>query len=263
MEKLVLTGLLLILPLIGSAHGISNVNIVAESTEIEDIVLSLEFGDYEFLKNNRLVPTLNSGTLSLGEDIVDLTDSVLKKMGKSFVLRNDDVLIYARNMGENEFTINLYFLDGAGLKAIKLVTDTKSISDKIIPTTKEKETTDTPKLTVLVQQDSKNYWRENYDVSVKVFNKEINPNPEFHKSLGAIQSASVIVTLYNQDGKTITTLNGTTDSKGFWKGKYLIEDNLAQQGKYTVNVDVSYQSGQVNQQLEMFVLGPTPDDGSS
>ena len=111
-----------------------------------------------------------------------------------------------------------------------------------------------PELIILVEQDLRNYWKDNYDIDVKVFDKKLNPNPKFLDTWGAIKDAKVTVTLAPQDGSSKDVLSGQTSEIGLWNGDYLIPDNK-KIGKYLVGVDAEYQGSHASQTLEMFIFG--------
>jgi hypothetical protein len=107
---------------------------------------------------------------------------------------------------------------------------------------------------VLVQQDFKTFWNDTYDIEIKVFDKAINPNPQFYQSLGAINQAEIDVTLKDLDGEELTNLTGQTNSKGFWDGNYLVFQNIVVGGKYIVEVDVTYLESNNFQSFETFII---------
>lgn len=56
---------------------IENKEIVANSEDSE-IVLSLEFGENQFSRFDRAIPTLESGLLVIGDSIMDFTNPILR-----------------------------------------------------------------------------------------------------------------------------------------------------------------------------------------
>ncbi len=112
---------------------------------------------------------------------------------------------------------------------------------------------------ILVEQDMRNFWMDNYDIDVKVFDKKLNPNPKFLDTFGAINNATVKVTLVREDMSTYDTISGQTSKIGLWNGDYIIPDNK-KIGKYNVYVQVDYKESSAEQSLEMFIfgLGQTP-----
>ncbi len=106
----------------------------------------------------------------------------------------------------------------------------------------------------MVQQDIKTFWNDVYNIEIKVFDKAINPNPQFYQSLGAINQAEIDVTLKNLDGEKLTKLTGQTNSKGFWDGDYFVFQNLVAGGTYIVEVNVTYLNSNNFQSFETFII---------
>ena len=254
-----LIGLLVLIP--SSVFGvvdIENQNIVAES-ENGDIVLFLDFGENLISKFNRIIPTLQSGLLVIGDRIVEIENARTKIMGNSFVVHSENILIYAKGLENDEFSINSYLIGNNQLDPIKLTTIPiqPNVSSEIKSNSISKE------LIVLVQQDIRTFWNENYDIEIKVFDKAINPNPQFFQSLGAIDQATVDVTLKDIEGDELTHLTGLTNSKGFWEGDYFIPQNLVSGGEYFVEVNVSYLESNNLQKFETLIVADTSNSKNS
>jgi len=256
LDRLSLIGLFLLVIVPHSVFGtadLENKNIIAESEDGE-IVLSLEFGESIVSRFDRIIPTLQSGLLVLGDSIVEIQDAKTKIMGNSFVVHSENMLIYAKGLGDGNYLINSYLLGGNQLDPIKLVT--VPIED-VIPRV---EGNPVPlELIVLVQQDIRTFWNDNYDIEIKVFNKAVNPNPQFYQSLGAVEQAEVNLTLKDIDGMEITHLSGQTNSRGYWDGDYFVNQNLVSGGEYLVQVNVSYLGAKNFLSFETFIVSDTGD----
>lgn len=236
---------------------IENKEIIAESKD-GDIVLSLEFGEHQLSKFGKLIPNLQTGILVFGDSILEIEDARAKLMGDSFVVHSENILIYAKGLGGEQFRINSYLLGSNNLDPINLAT----IPNQKI--TNEKQDDSKPIETiVLVQQDVRTFWNDVYDIEIKVFDKTINSSPKFYESLGAVNDADIKVILKNNEGKELTQLTGKTNSKGFWEGNYFVLQNLITGGKYTVEVNVSYLDSNNFQQFETFIVSDTRDAKSS
>ena len=173
---------------------IENKTIIAES-ENEEIILSLEFGENYISRFDRLVPTFHSGLLIVGDRIIEIVDARAKIMGNSFVIHSENMLIYAKGIGGDQFTINTYLIGSDQLEPVKLVT--KSFEEEKLV---KKGDSKPVEIIVLVRQDIRTFWNDTYDLEIKVFDKEINPKPQFYQSLGAIDQADINVTLKDSDG---------------------------------------------------------------
>ena len=240
--------LVLVPPPVFGVADLENKNIVAESRDGE-IVLSLEFGESLISRFDRTIPTLQSGLLVIGDSILEFEDARTKIMGNSFVVHSENILIYAKGLGNENYLINSYLLGNNQLDPIRLLTvpsddDTPLLEDSSIPL----------EMIVLVQQDIRTFWNDPYDIEIKVFDKAINPNPQFFQSLGAINQAEIEVTLKDIDGIELTQFSGQTNSKGFWNGDYLVLQNLVLGGKYFVEVNVTYLESNNFQSFETFII---------
>jgi len=249
--------LVLLPPSVFGIADLENRNIISESRDGE-IVLSLEFGESLISKFDRIIPTLKSGLLVVGDSIIEIENARAKIMGNSFVVHSENILIYARGIGDEKYLVNSYLIGNNLLDPIRLVTvPNEEIKDVI-------EDNSTPlEMIVLVQQDIKTFWNDPYNIEIKVFDKSINPNPQFYQSLGAINQADIKVTLKDIDGLELTQLTGQTNSKGFWNGDYFVVQNLVLGGKYIVKVDVTYLESNNIQSFETFIVSDTRDSKSS
>ena len=234
-----------------SAFGVTdleNKNIIAES-EDREIILSLEFGESLISRFDRIIPTLQSGLLVVGDSIIEIKDARTKIMGDSFVIHSENILIYAKGLENEKFLINSYLLGSNQLDPIRLETVpsedlTLDLEDNLTPL----------ELIVLVQQDFKTFWNDTYDIEIKVFDKAINPNPQFYQSLGAVDQAEIKVTLKDNQGIELTQFSGQTNAKGFWDGDYFVLQNLVSGGEYLVEVDVTYLESNNFQSFETFII---------
>ena len=249
--------LVLVPPSVFAVADIENQTVVAQSKGGE-IILSLEFGENQISRFNKMIPTFQSGSLIVGDSIIEIVDARAKFMGNSFVVHSDDILIYAKSMGEQGFQINSYLLGGNQLEAIKLTS--VSMEEESIITENNSQKIET---IVLVQQDIRTFWNDNYDIEIKVFDKAINPKPQFYQSFGAIENANIQVTLMDPEGNQLTKFTGQTNSRGFWGGDYFVLQNLVVGGTYVVEVNVDYLDSNNFQQLETLIVSDTrASDGS-
>ena len=240
--------LVLVPPSVFGVVDLENKNIIAESRDGE-IVLSLEFGENLISRVDRIIPTLQSGLLVVGDSIIEIKDARTKIMGNSFVVHSENILIYAKGLGNGNYLINSYLLGSNQLNSIRLVTvPSEDVTHPLEDSSMSLE------LIVLVQQDIKTFWNDTYDIEIKVFDKAINPNPQFYNSLGAINQAEIKVTLKDIDGEDLTQFSGHTNSKGFWDGDYFVLQNLVSGGKYFVEVNVTYLESNNVQSFETFII---------
>jgi hypothetical protein len=180
---------------------------------------------------------------------MEVKDARTKIMGNSFVIHSENILIYAKGLGNENYLINSYLLGSSQLDPIRLVTVPNEV---IIPVLEDNLTP--LELIVLVQQDIKTFWNDTYDIEIKVFDKSINPNPQFYQSLGAVDQAEIKVTLKDNQGMELTQFSGQTNDKGFWDGDYFVLQNLVVGGTYIVEVNVTYLESNNFQSFETFII---------
>ena len=249
--------LVLVPPAVFAVADIENQTVVAQSKGGE-IILSLEFGENQISRFNKMIPTFQSGSLIVGDSIIEIVDARAKFMGNSFVVHSDDILIYAKSMGEQGFQINSYLLGGNQLDAIKLTSVSMDEEEIIAENDSQKIET-----IVLVQQDIRTFWNDNYDIEIKVFDKAINPKPQFYQSFGAIENANIQVTLKDLEGNQLTQFTGQANSRGFWEGDYFVLQNLVAGGTYVVEVNVDYLDSNNFQQFQTIIVSDTRASDSS
>jgi len=193
---------------------------------------------------------------------IPLTDVPVRSHGNSFVITmpSEGWYVVGTKTKGGYYSVRLNEWDGAKFLKTEFTAtlqDTKSAVQQTPPA--ETNTVPSPtapktELIVLVEQGLRNYWKDNYNIDVRVFDKKLNPNPKFIDTLGALKDANVTVTLTPQDGGSKDVLSGQTSNIGIWNGNYLIPDNK-KIGKYLVTVDVDYKGSKTSQTLEMFILG--------
>jgi len=92
------------------------------------------------------------------------------------------------------------------------------------------------KLNMVVKLPQYTYSNYPFVISVKVFDTEKNPQPRFEETFGILEDVFVNVTITNRFDKFVTSLSGTTDSSGLFRGSYLVNEGIVGQGKFNVNV---------------------------
>ena len=237
--------------------NLENKDIIAESSNgFNNYFLVIEFGDYEFTKKGKPIPQVNSAFLDINGHVIDLDNLRPKIMGNSFVVRSDDVLIYAQGKGNDQYQINLYILDGTGLNRITLMTN--DVSEEKMSIIKDEEIL--PDMSVIIKHNDRTFWQQNYVIEIKVIDKNQNTTPAFHESLGAIENADVTVVLTDEENLELTNLTGKTNDSGYWMHEFFIEQNLVHGGKYFVEVTTSYLGITNIQTLETFIVAEVPED---
>lgn len=113
----------------------------------------------------------------------------------------------------------------------------------------------TKNLMLEVNQGLRNYWNENYKISVKVFDKSLNPKPKFDDFFGTLNNVQVNATISHSDGNPVYKLNGLTNDNGYWQGTQYFPENISKPGKYNVFVVAKQGNSTTSKNLEMFLFG--------
>ncbi|TBR24636.1 MAG: hypothetical protein EPO63_03495 [Candidatus Nitrosotenuis sp.] len=110
-------------------------------------------------------------------------------------------------------------------------------------------------LIVLVHQSFRNYWNDNYQIFVRVFDKSKNPNPQFDDHFGTVDGAQIYVTLSNPTLNTKYEISGISKNNGYWQGNQYFAENISPPGKYLVDVTAQYGGTIKKTSEEMFLFG--------
>jgi len=198
-----------IIPFSEAALDLSNKQLISDDGSI-----ILEFGENTetaSLLKSKITPNLEFGIIRVPDQefFLDSSDPVsVRIMGSSIVVKSFEptVLLYAQNTGSG-YSISVYTLDGG----FKKQTYTASLESITIETSTIVESEEKLDLELMVFQDERTYWRENYDVTLKLFDKKINPNPTFDRSLGAVEGADISVTMTHEITLEVRSFGGQTE----------------------------------------------------
>jgi len=230
-----------------------------------DDSLIVEFGETSFQYFStftKTLPSLDLGIIQLidRDILLESSDSTVKVLGNSIVIKSfeNEVVVYARNIGGNDYRINVYTFDRGFVKQ----TFTGSLESIQTPVISQEQVQETelvqeklPELIMLVEQDIRTFWRDYYTISAKVFDATLNPTPQFHDGFGSIDGVDISVTITPEDESETYKLEGTTHSRGFFEGEQYFPENLSIPGKYFVNIVAYYKGAVTSQNLETFLLG--------
>jgi len=105
------------------------------------------------------------------------------------------------------------------------------------------------------------YTYSNYPfiISVKVFDAEKNSQPKFEETIGSLENVFVNVTITDRFDKFVTSLSGNTDSSGLFRGSYLVNEGIAGQGEFNVDVIVYDGLTSVSKSFTTFFRGDIRD----
>jgi len=139
------------------------------------------------------------------------------------------------------------------------------VNDKFVPIvfkedlleqkTQEAET----KLAMAVKLSQFTYSNYQFVISVKVFDAEKNPSPNYNQRIGVLENVFVNVTITDRFDEFVTNLSGKTDSRGVFQGNYLVYEDVVDQGEYNVNVTIDDGASNISQSFTTFFRGDIRD----
>ncbi|TBR09827.1 MAG: hypothetical protein EPO62_04425 [Candidatus Nitrosotenuis sp.] len=228
--------------------------------------LHIKFGNEPVYGFYRHDPEITAGHI-LSSNGISLTGVPVRAYENSFVISmpSEGWYIWGTHAKNDNYSINLY--EWAGEKFLKTEFNT-SLHDNPQITTEQNNppkqenatkqvasVSTTPKkdLIMLVKQSLRNYWNDDYKVFVKVFDKKLNPNPDFDSFSGAVNDTDITVIISLPDGSEKKILSGKTQN-GFWQGTQYFAERQDSPGKHIVNVVAKDGNSVVSQNYDMFLF---------
>ena len=230
-------------------NDLENTEIIAESVDFHsDFVLKLQFGENQF-KYGKMIPTVDSGSLHLFGDFIELTNVRAKMMGNSFVVKSDELLVYAKGLEDSEYKINAYLITAQGFTKYELK------PTLVNSFTSEKEQEIKTDLHILIEQDSRIYQDDTYSIEIKAFDKTINSEPDFDDESGHLNDVNIKVVLtHEEDPKETFALTGKTDDLGYWNGLLYFPERDVLFGSYLIDVTANYLGQTATYDDKMFLI---------
>ena len=228
----------------------------------------LEFGENtvrQSFSEIKSTPNLEFGIIQLfnNEILLDAVDDVsVRALGKSIAIKSFDptVIIYARNVGDNNYSINLYTIDGG----FKKQTFTATL-ESIVPTQSESQTQQTEEaedvnedIVIAVSNPFRTEVKHTYTLTIRIYDATINPNADIQRQEGYLEGIKVNLEILNPDGDVFKTISGETDNKGYFTFNHQIIENVDGLGEYTFTITAN---NQVYVGSTFFI--PLSDDGKS
>ena len=211
----------------------------------------LEFGENtvrQSFSEIKSTPNLEFGIIQLfnQEILLDAVDDVsIRALGKSIVIKSFDptVIIYARNIGDNNYSINLYTIDGG----FKKQTFTATLED-VFPTLSETLTQQAEEIEVIneniviaVSNPFKTEVRHVYTLTIRIYDATINPNADIQKQEGYLEGIKVNLEILDPDGDVFESISGETDNKGYFTFDHQVIENIDTLGEYTFTITANNQ----------------------
>ena len=246
----------------------AKINLEGMSLLSVDGSLVIDFGENTLeqrLSKIKTIPTLEFGIVQTVSQhyFLDFSDNLsVKVYGNSIVVKSFDqqIFIYAQNIGSNNYLINAYTIDN-GFKKQSFRGTLEPISG---PETLESEIIGTlPEMKILVKQTDRVYWKHLYSITVRVFDVELNKFNEFYSNWGFIPEVNILVEIFDEEDDLLTSMSGQTGETGYFEDQFYIIDNLIPRGDYSVNVTADNGQVRIVQTLPLFILGQEAPSGNS
>ena len=138
------------------------------------------------------------------------------------------------------------------------------VNDKFIPiiqsrsVVEEKQIVDIEQsmpIKMVISQPHDIYWRQIYTINVKVFEADKNPLNDYWFKEYLVPNVPILIDINHESGRHLTTIKGTTNEDGYFKGQYYVRDNLDWGGKYNVHVVAGDEANNDTEDLTTFIIG--------
>lgn len=231
------TSLLMLAPLallfvVPAAYG--ELDLSNEKITSTDDNLILEFSQNtvkHFRTHTDVTPNIEYGIVDMGNYDVLLDDARVNVLGDSFTVKNDYISLYARNLGDDKFSINAYTFTDSGLQK-KTFTATivePQRTEYVAPEPVIEE----PTIQMFTWADSTVIVNDEITVKVRITDDAFNRS--LHSIDGGIYGAEITI-LTGQFGNQLRATGGTTDIYGKYNGSILVASGEYQYREY---VDVT------------------------
>lgn len=197
-------------------------------------------------------PNLEFGLIRLiDQDILldGIDDGVsVSVLGNSIVIKSLDVpvIIYARNVGDNNYSINIYTIDGG----FKKQTFTATLETILVIEIEEVVTE--PLINVLTS-----YYREVNDGEpfkfvVKTFDINQYDGNDWGVWGGTLDGVAIHAEILGLSNQVLKTVDGVTEN-GVFEGVVMVPENLWPPGWYTLSINASYKGDTFHDDLKFFI----------
>ncbi len=117
------------------------------------------------------------------------------------------------------------------------------------------ETQKSKPIKMVILQPHSTYWRQIYTINVKVFEIDKNPSNDYWYKEYLVSKIPILIEINHENGRHLTTIEGITNDDGYFKGQYIVKDNLDWAGKYNIHVVAGDESFGATQDLTTFIIG--------
>jgi len=247
----------------GFSYQLSGSGFAATDKQIDDSKVDLEFS---FVKDtgNKNTMIVKSGvtnisgkdyTLSENWKVTSLQqDRLLELSGDAKSQEGDKISFYllgtlvgSNNDGSvytfigtikqnNQLIKSIYTTEISKITPVEQSPSEEKTTPTVPPTTETKETNkEIVKLALIAKQTSPIQVSYSYQITTKVYDANKNPTKDFNQNSGFVQGAKITAKIIDSNGIVVKTLEGTTDSHGYYSDGFRIPDNF-KPGTYKVVV---------------------------
>ncbi len=207
-----------------------------------------------------ITPNFDFGIIRLvDQDIfLESSDNIsVTVLGRSIAVVAYDVpvVIYARNMGDDNFSINLYTVENG--KFIKH-TFTATLETTLIEI---EEVVTEPLINVLTSHYQKVNDGDPFVFVVKVFDINKYDGNEWANWYGVLDDVTIHAEILGLANQVLKTIDGVTEN-GVFEGKVMVPENLWPEGWYTLSLNALYKGDSFNDDLKFFVQNKFVTSGS-
>lgn len=234
----------------------------------EDLIIEFGKNTVRYLLTETITtPNLEFGIIRLiDQDILlegAFDDVSVKVLGDSIVITSFDVpvIIYARNIGDNNYSVNLYTVENGGFKKQTFTAILETIgSETVVQTEPEiqtliqptEEVVTEPLINVLTTHYPNVVEGEPFVFVVKTFDINKYDGNEWANFYGKLDGVTVHAEILGLANQVLKTIDGVTEN-GVFKGQVIVPENTWPVGQYTLSLDVSYKGDTFHDDLKFFI----------
>ncbi len=229
----------------------------------DDENLIIEFGKNtvrSLLAETITTPNLEFGIIKLiDQDIllgVVFDDVSVRILGDSIAITSFDVpvIIYARNVGDDNYSVNLYTIDG-GFKKQTFTATLETISVIEI-----EEVVTEPLMNVLVRHSERVYSGDTFRFSVKIFDVNVYDGNDWAVWDGMLGEVNISAKILGLENQILGEFNGIT-SDGYFEDSMRVPENMWRAGWYTLLLTAEHQNDIQQKELKFYNFGSQVPDG--
>ncbi|MBI3842770.1 MAG: hypothetical protein HY295_06490 [Thaumarchaeota archaeon] len=245
------------------SYQLSGTGFAATDKQIEDSKIDLEFSFVKDTSNKNTMIVKNGVTNLSGKDytlsenwkisslqqdrLLELSGDAKNSDGDKISFYLLGTLVGSNNDGSvytfigtikksNQFIKSIYTTKISKIIPVEQLPSEEKTTPTIPPTTETKETNkEIVKLALIAKQTSPIQVSYSYQITTKVYDANKNPTKDFNQDSGFVQGAKITAKIIGSDGIVVKTLEGTTDSHGYYSDGFRIPDNF-KPGTYKVVV---------------------------